>query len=1357
MALRRAWLLVVIPLVFLGLIFALAYFHDPYFYVNQKKLFLLAKEAEERGDLPLALNLARRSWERDPTHSDSGTYLGWLYLKRGTLEPALNIFQQVWKQDPKAVFALKGLAQVHLQQGKRQEALKLLADYLQRQPDDKEILLFAAQTAGQQEEDRPLAVEYYQRLYRLDPTPETRRTLVDLLSALQRFQEAIPLQEEEAALNPDRPEALHRLALLHYWQRDYEAATGVYQRLLAKAGENQKYREEAAQAAGAAQNPDEALKHYLWLYARSKGKKDYALPLARLWSQKGKHGEAAAVLAPLMDEHPDPETVRWYALELILSDDLDQAYKVYRKAWEGGDTHKETIINLARLYGRKKQFSRAAKMWDEAGRRQLIQAELRWEAALAYSYAQRFADAVEILKPVERENPKYPRLLLFLGQMHFYQKHWGLAAHYFQRYVEKHPDDLEARQLLAEALAFQPEEQDQAISQYGELAQRSGNVAVRLRRVGLLLKAKRWAEAEKELKECPVPAEAALLKEQARLLLWAGELEAALDRYQRFLKQEPRDREALVEQARVLIYLGRAPEAMEVLRRLRVGDAGALDQPGDRAVLVACIQAALAQKDYREASRYALMLYRHRFPQAHRLPRDWEEARRFARESDTKDELTLDERAWIARAACHQEEPEALRAAVDLTVANLRTKRSHHPSLLILAHVLPRLPRYEDLADLVYRIPGIKPNSPEYVAALAFFDGNLGRQGGKLDYLLHVLEEYRRHKVPDSPGELLALADLAQELGNRKAAEGYYRLAQKAKPGEPRFAQMLLQTQLSEKDWGKALASLEQQPATPENALQLARVYLVRGQYEGVKAAAARVPPDHHLYPQVQLLKVQACRLQKTYVEALAALEALANRLPRDAYLMEKARILEAQENRQALSLYDEVIKTATNPQTVRVAEARRARAAGNLAGAVRGFTLALQEAPQDVELLNELEDVRLRQRPQMASRGFPSPRGERSPEEGMRPWQFSRPDREVFGGLPKPREIPVSQPESLWFQDSNRLYGWLVRATMGFWLNKQVPVQIALEYRNYEQNRFSQEQKFHNFGLDQVYAQKTENRARLQRADLTVGAGPVHLGDALKISGEIIFRRYWSRLDQDIVQKGAKWIGYDPRILVFQTEFWRTTQKEARDRLLGGLQLEYTLGTKTDLSLKYSRRDLFDIDGYLYPRLYQTVNNLGDVRLVTLHQVDFGFSHHFTPTLTWQGNVAGAFFSDDNRRLTLYQGLHWQAYKTNRMQLEITPHYYLTAYQDQHPAYFSPHSYNAVGVTVDFHRKFYRLPTLILQGSVQAVGQHGNWGPALHGLAALEYEPVQNFFLNPHVFYFREWVDNYRMFVVGLSLRYVF
>ena len=216
-------------------------------------------------------------------------------------------------------------------------------------------------------------------------------------------------------------------------------------------------------------------------------------------------------------------------------------------------------------------------------------------------------------------------------------------------------------------------------------------------------------------------------------------------------------------------------------------------------------------------------------------------------------------------------------------------------------------------------------------------------------------------------------------------------------------------------------------------------------------------------------------------------------------------------------------------------------------------------------------------------------------------------------------------------------------------------------------------------------------------------------------------------------------------------------TTKDSQNRFLGTLELGFSPWPKTDATLRYSRRDIFDQEAYLFPRLYQSVLNLTAARITTYHQMDLSYNHQFRPGLDWRGNLGGALYSDQNRRLTLYQGLKWQAVGQPRMHLEFTPHYFLASYSQRHDAYFSPETYQAIGLGVDFDRQIFRLPTLILQGTVQAVGQHGDWGPSVQGLAALEWEFVQNFYMDVHVFYFREWVDNYRLLTAGASLRWRF
>ncbi len=318
------------------------------------------------------------------------------------------------------------------------------------------------------------------------------------------------------------------------------------------------------------------------------------------------------------------------------------------------------------------------------------------------------------------------------------------------------------------------------------------------------------------------------------------------------------------------------------------------------------------------------------------------------------------------------------------------------------------------------------------------------------------------------------------------------------------------------------------------------------------------------------------------------------------------------------------------------------------------------------------------------------------------------------------------------------------------------LPAQLGVEYREYNQNTKNDKMGIVNLGLDQVYGQQTTAASRLRRAEVSLGLGPLAVADRLRLSGEVILRRYWKRDDFTVTQAGQMTFPFNPAIPnTIRTANYTT--KDDQNRFLGSLAVGFSPGARTDATLRYSRRDIFDQEAYLFPRLYQSVLNLTEARVTTYHQVDLAYNHQFRPGLDWRGNVGGAFYCDQNQRFTLYQGLAWQAVRQPRMHLEFTPHYFLAAYSQRHEAYFSPGTYHAIGLGVDFDRQIFRLPTLILQGTAQAVGQHGDWGPSLQGLAALEWEFIQNFYMDLHVFYFREWVDDYRLFTAGASFRWRF
>jgi tetratricopeptide (TPR) repeat protein len=243
---RLRWLVWCLPLVFLGAICGLVWEQDRDFWRSAASLHRLAQEAGRIGENQRALELARKAWVREPANSAYGLFLGKLHLTLGQPQEALTVARQVAVREPQSQGAVRIQAQALDLLGRRPEALARLDDALKDHPEDPETLACAAAIATQSPGDHDRAVTYLERLYQVTHNPQVRRQLLDLLVSLDRFQEAIPLQKEEAALFPENVEALHRLALLYYWQRDYQAAGELFQRLLEKSAGDAVLRQEAA-------------------------------------------------------------------------------------------------------------------------------------------------------------------------------------------------------------------------------------------------------------------------------------------------------------------------------------------------------------------------------------------------------------------------------------------------------------------------------------------------------------------------------------------------------------------------------------------------------------------------------------------------------------------------------------------------------------------------------------------------------------------------------------------------------------------------------------------------------------------------------------------------------------------------------------------------------------------------------------------------------------------------------------------------------------------------------------------------------------------------------------------------------
>ena len=127
---------------------------------------------------------------------------------------------------------------------------------------------------------------------------------------------------------------------------------------------------------------------------------------------------------------------------------------------------------------------------------------------------------------------------------------------------------------------------------------------------------------------------------------------------------------------------------------------------------------------------------------------------------------------------------------------------------------------------------------------------------------------------------------------------------------------------MSQKNFGQALKLMEKQ-GNPTQPLEMAKIYLLRRQYEGVKAVVAKIPADSPDYPQGRCSWSGPAGGNKTIRRRCAPWPHWRARfLPAD-FLMEKARTLEAMGDKKAVTLYQEIINIKPDSQAAQVARAR--------------------------------------------------------------------------------------------------------------------------------------------------------------------------------------------------------------------------------------------------------------------------------------------------------------------------------------------------------------------------------------------------------------------------------------------------
>ena len=300
------------------------------------------------------------------------------YGNRGEyLNQAIEHYRNAMKADPKATFLSEELAELYVSAGQIRTAVTEAEEALKQNPDDlgaRRLLgrLYArmigdSQTNRVNEAMLKKATEQYEKIAQAAPKDiDTWLMLARLYKVAQNSPESEKAYKKALELEPENEEGLIGLSTVYADLGDNKTATELLERVTRK-------------------NP--SLRTLTTLASSYESMRDYKLAAETL--------RRAVEIAP-----NNPELRRFYAQDLMLSDQLDEATKVYQEMIEDDPKDSQSLIRLSQIYRQQRQFDKSRAMLAKAREIDPANLEVRYNEVSLLEAEGKTAQAIEVLRGV---------------------------------------------------------------------------------------------------------------------------------------------------------------------------------------------------------------------------------------------------------------------------------------------------------------------------------------------------------------------------------------------------------------------------------------------------------------------------------------------------------------------------------------------------------------------------------------------------------------------------------------------------------------------------------------------------------------------------------------------------------------------------------------------------------------------------------------------------------------------------------------------------------------------------------------------------------------------------------------------
>ncbi|MCF7873335.1 MAG: tetratricopeptide repeat protein [Candidatus Omnitrophica bacterium] len=460
-------------------------------------------------------------------------YQGHRLFLNGNYSKAIPYYKNSLKADHRQFKAKKELAYSYFWTDNPKKSIPLFEDISKKNPKNQELKLYLAK-AYSRTGSRNKALSIMGKIETKDKQLDIKMTLAEIYIWNNQLTKARELLREVLAQNPSNNKAKFLLAKTFYYDQKSKKASKILENLLEEGKE---------------------------LPENVKEKEVRGL-LAQTYISSNQSQRAVELYQQLVDQNPNDIDLKMKLAELLSwTKELERSEDLYRKIIKKSSRKREAYLGLAKVLIGQNRYKEAISIIDKIGKiKGTKNAKLMYGKALLYSGKPKLAR--DIFAKLLKDYPQDLETKELLADAYAYSKKYKKAILLYRKILVK-TDRRKTKKGLAAVLSWNQQYQ-KSIKLYDQLLAEEYDPEVKRQKARVLGWSKNYQKALAEYKDLldKEKSSAIRLEMEAKQAYWQGEVKSAINNYQKLLIAEPDNVEAAFDLSQLYSYQDMWEEAI---------------------------------------------------------------------------------------------------------------------------------------------------------------------------------------------------------------------------------------------------------------------------------------------------------------------------------------------------------------------------------------------------------------------------------------------------------------------------------------------------------------------------------------------------------------------------------------------------------------------------------------------------------------------------------------------------------------------------------------------------------------------------------------------------------------------------